>query len=124
MDLKTVELTKAWRVAVWDDLLKSIEDVARYDKVQMYESPKPQGERWVGSWPLWSGAFGNTHLFIQQDAGGQICNGIVIKDCDYQSNGLWDAEDWFWLKDHRDRDIPVEMKTATNRVRPKRRSIV
>ena len=113
LDPRTVGLTKRWRAAVWDDLTESNENVATHDKVDMYETPKPQGERWIGSWPLGSGTFGSTHLFIQQDENGQICNRVVVKDCDYEKQEIWDQE-WFWLKDHRDQDIPVEVKTMSD----------
>ena len=111
---KIVGLTEKWRTTIWDDLDESNEDVARHDNVQMYESPQPQGERWVGSWTLGSGAFGNTRLFIQQDGNGQICNRVVVKDCDLEYQGAWNAKKWFWLKDHRDQDIPVEVKTMSD----------
>jgi hypothetical protein len=114
VDGKTIGLTETWRATVWDDLEESNEDVARHDNVQMYESPQPQGERWVGSWPLGSGAFGNTRLFVQQDGNGQICNRVVVKDCDCENQGDWDDKEWFWLKDHRNQDIPVEVKTMSD----------
>ena len=113
VDSKTVELTGKWRAAVWDDLMESNENVARHDKVDMYDGPKPQGERWVGSWPLGSGTFGSTHLSIQQDENGQIRNRVVVKDCDYEDQEIWDQK-LFWLKDHRDQDIPVEVRTMSN----------
>ena len=113
VDPKTVGLTERWRAAVWDDLMESNENVARHDKVDMYDGRKPQGERWVGSWPLGSGTFGSTHLFVQQDENGRIYNRVVVKDCDYEQHGIWDDE-WFWLKDHRDQDVPVEVKTMSD----------
>ena len=117
VDGKTVGLTESWRAAVWDDLTQSNLNVARYDKVDMYESPKPQGERWVGSWPLGSGSFGNPHLFIQQDEHGQTRNRIVVKDCDFDrkdQRAVWDTDQGFWLKDHQDKDVPAEVKTMSD----------
>ena len=113
LDPTTVGLTKRWRATVWDDLTESNENVATHDKVDMYETPKPQRERWMGSWPLGSGTFGSTHLFIQRDENGQICNRVVVKDCNYEGSEIWDQE-WFWLKDHRDQDVPVEVKTMSD----------
>lgn len=43
LDSKTVELIGKWRAAAWDDLMESNENVARHDKVDIYDGPKPQG---------------------------------------------------------------------------------
>jgi len=117
VDDQTIALTESWQATVWDQNIEANRNFARHDQVSAYESAMPRGEGWVGSWPLGSGSFGKTHLFVQQNSRGQICNRIVVKDCDHDrtdgTRKLWAAK-WFWLKDHRDRAIPVEVKTMSD----------
>ena len=72
----------------------------------------------MGSWPLGTGTFGSTHLFIRKNEHGQICNRIVIKNCDFDQSErqrrIWDHEKWFWVKDHSDQSIPIEVQTMSD----------
>ena len=115
---QTIGLTQKWQAAVFDTLIQSNDNVAEYDKIDMYESPMPRAGGWVGSWPLGTGTFGSTHLFIRKNEHGQTCNRIVIKNCDFDQSErqrrIWDDEKWFWVKDHRDQSIPIEVQTMSD----------
>jgi len=111
-------LTERWRSTVRNTSARANRDLAIHDNLATYESPLPHGDGWTGSWPLGSGSFGSAQLFVQQNTSGQICNRVVVKDCDYDRPGfyedLWNSKRWwFWLKDLRDKDIPVEVKTMS-----------
>ena len=122
VDQQPIALMERWRAVVWDDLMHANDAVAKHDRLEDYESPVPRVESWVGSWPLGSGASGTTHLFVNQNEHGQICNRVVIKNCDNDQNDyqrrLWDRRDtdnnWSWVRDHRGQKIPVEVKTMSD----------
>jgi hypothetical protein len=116
----TVNLTEKWQATVWNSTSQANRDLARYDEFTTYKSALPREDGWVGSWPLGSGSYGATHLFVRQDRSGQICNRVVTKDCDYNRPDrpdfglLWSTAKWFWRKDHRDKDIPTEVKAMSD----------
>lgn len=118
VDEESIRLTEEWQATVRAGNIKSHESSVGNEDVAGYESAIAHGDGWVGSWPLGSGTFGRAHLFVRQSGRGQICRRLVVKDCDYESGtaqrDIWDLFDWFWVKDHRDQDIPVEVKTMSD----------
>lgn len=117
-DDRTIELIGNWLTAVRAANDKSIEAVKEHNRITSYEDAIPAGEGWVGCWPLGTGAYGKTHLYKRQNKHGQICNNLVVKDCDYGLDPgqryMWDNMGWLWATDRNEPTIPVEVQTMSD----------
>lgn len=115
---RTIELVGNWLAAARIANGKSTEAVKEHNQLTSYEDAMAAGEGWLGCWPLGAGAYGKTHLYTRLNKHGQICNKIVVKDCDFGLDAgqryMWDNMGWLWATDRNQPNVPVEVQMMSD----------